>query len=183
MPIKRRAIWNLYLGQFELDPEQKLPHDEQWTGAEIRALLPVVGPVGRAPGASRAERRARGGHCRRVGRSSAYLGHPHSRNHPEPSRQLRAAGSQLRLDQVHVHPVHSSAGGADVVESQFPRPRDALVNAELRADLAKVDLPQDRDLQGARLRRVGVQFLGGSDGWVKSEACFRPTGLWAQSVR
>ena len=34
---ERRAIWDLYLGQFELDPRQKLPTDEQWTGAEIRA--------------------------------------------------------------------------------------------------------------------------------------------------
>jgi SpoVK/Ycf46/Vps4 family AAA+-type ATPase len=34
---QRRAIWNLYLGQFELDLEQKLPNDESWTGAEIRS--------------------------------------------------------------------------------------------------------------------------------------------------
>jgi SpoVK/Ycf46/Vps4 family AAA+-type ATPase len=34
---QRRAIWNLYLGQFELDAKQKLPQDESWTGAEIRA--------------------------------------------------------------------------------------------------------------------------------------------------
>ncbi len=34
---EKRAIWDLYLGQFELDRQQKLPDDEQWTGAEIRA--------------------------------------------------------------------------------------------------------------------------------------------------
>jgi len=34
---ERRAIWKMYLGEFELDPQQRLPHDEQWTGAEIRA--------------------------------------------------------------------------------------------------------------------------------------------------
>jgi SpoVK/Ycf46/Vps4 family AAA+-type ATPase len=34
---ERRAIWQLYLGQFELDARQKLPSDEGWTGAEIRA--------------------------------------------------------------------------------------------------------------------------------------------------
>jgi len=34
---QRRAIWNLYLGQFELDSKQKLPNDEGWTGAEIRS--------------------------------------------------------------------------------------------------------------------------------------------------
>jgi len=36
-PQERKLIWNLYLGQFELDPEQKLPNDDQWTGAEIRS--------------------------------------------------------------------------------------------------------------------------------------------------
>jgi len=34
---EKRAIWELYLGQFELDREQSLPDDDQWTGAEIRA--------------------------------------------------------------------------------------------------------------------------------------------------
>lgn len=34
---QRRAIWDLYLRQFELDAAQKLPQDESWTGAEIRA--------------------------------------------------------------------------------------------------------------------------------------------------
>jgi hypothetical protein len=36
-PQERRLIWDLYLRQFELDPEQKLPNDDQWTGAEIRS--------------------------------------------------------------------------------------------------------------------------------------------------
>jgi SpoVK/Ycf46/Vps4 family AAA+-type ATPase len=34
---ERQAIWRLYLKQFELDTSQKLPADEGWTGAEIRA--------------------------------------------------------------------------------------------------------------------------------------------------
>ena len=34
---EKRVIWNLYLDQFEFDRNQKLPEDEQWTGAEIRA--------------------------------------------------------------------------------------------------------------------------------------------------
>ncbi len=33
----KRTIWELYLGQFELDRDQRLPEDDQWTGAEIRA--------------------------------------------------------------------------------------------------------------------------------------------------
>jgi SpoVK/Ycf46/Vps4 family AAA+-type ATPase len=34
---QRSAIWEMYLAKFELDPRQKRPADEQWTGAEIRA--------------------------------------------------------------------------------------------------------------------------------------------------
>jgi SpoVK/Ycf46/Vps4 family AAA+-type ATPase len=34
---ERRAIWSLYLREFELDHKQKLPDDTNWTGAEIKA--------------------------------------------------------------------------------------------------------------------------------------------------
>jgi SpoVK/Ycf46/Vps4 family AAA+-type ATPase len=34
---QKDAIWGIYLTRFGLDPEQRLPADEQWTGAEIRA--------------------------------------------------------------------------------------------------------------------------------------------------
>jgi SpoVK/Ycf46/Vps4 family AAA+-type ATPase len=36
-PTERRAIWQLYIQQYELSPSQKLPADDQWTGAEIKA--------------------------------------------------------------------------------------------------------------------------------------------------
>lgn len=36
-PEERQAIWQLYLRQYELDPRQKVPDDNLWTGAEIRA--------------------------------------------------------------------------------------------------------------------------------------------------
>ncbi|MHB8954936.1 MAG: AAA family ATPase [Pirellulaceae bacterium] len=36
-PEQRRAIWQLYLRQFALDIDQRLPSDTDWTGAEIRA--------------------------------------------------------------------------------------------------------------------------------------------------
>lgn len=36
-PAERQLIWQMYLGQFELDGRQRLPADEGWTGAEIRA--------------------------------------------------------------------------------------------------------------------------------------------------
>lgn len=34
---QKDAIWQLYLEQFQLDPEQRRPDDQQWTGAEIRS--------------------------------------------------------------------------------------------------------------------------------------------------
>jgi SpoVK/Ycf46/Vps4 family AAA+-type ATPase len=34
---QRQAIWTIYLDLFELDSRQRLPADDQWTGAEIRA--------------------------------------------------------------------------------------------------------------------------------------------------
>jgi hypothetical protein len=34
---ERRMIWQLYLREFELDQSQRLPKDDDWTGAEIRA--------------------------------------------------------------------------------------------------------------------------------------------------
>lgn len=34
---QRQKIWELYLGKFGLDARQKLPPDDDWTGAEIRA--------------------------------------------------------------------------------------------------------------------------------------------------
>ena len=34
---EKDAIWRLYLQQFQLDAKQRLPDDDNWTGAEIRA--------------------------------------------------------------------------------------------------------------------------------------------------
>jgi hypothetical protein len=34
---QKQAIWNIFLDLFEIDRDQKLPNDEQWSGAEIRA--------------------------------------------------------------------------------------------------------------------------------------------------
>jgi hypothetical protein len=34
---QRQAIWQIYLASYGLDASQKLPSDEQWTGAEIKA--------------------------------------------------------------------------------------------------------------------------------------------------
>jgi SpoVK/Ycf46/Vps4 family AAA+-type ATPase len=36
-PDQKQAIWEIYLKLFELDADQAKPHDEGWTGAEIRA--------------------------------------------------------------------------------------------------------------------------------------------------
>lgn len=34
---EKQAIWRLYLEKFGLDAKQKLPHAEQWSGAEIKS--------------------------------------------------------------------------------------------------------------------------------------------------
>jgi SpoVK/Ycf46/Vps4 family AAA+-type ATPase len=34
---EKSAIWDLYIRQYEIDPEQRRPIDRSWTGAEIRA--------------------------------------------------------------------------------------------------------------------------------------------------
>ncbi len=37
LAAQREAIWRMYLAKYQLDARQKLPDDEQWTGAEIKA--------------------------------------------------------------------------------------------------------------------------------------------------
>jgi len=34
---EKQAIWNIYLDQFEIDRDQRLPNDNNWTGAEVKA--------------------------------------------------------------------------------------------------------------------------------------------------
>src|SRR5436309_10744120 len=34
---QRQAIWTIYLDQYQLDAGQKLPADDTWTGAEVKA--------------------------------------------------------------------------------------------------------------------------------------------------
>ena len=36
-PRERATIWPMYLRKFGLDPDQRLPQDRDWTGAEIRS--------------------------------------------------------------------------------------------------------------------------------------------------
>jgi SpoVK/Ycf46/Vps4 family AAA+-type ATPase len=36
-PSEKKAIWEIYMQTFELDPTQRMPRDESWTGAEIKA--------------------------------------------------------------------------------------------------------------------------------------------------
>ena len=71
---QKAAIWDIYLKMFELDPDQPRPKDDQWTGAEIRSLLPTGSLAGPAADGRRPERRAGGGHGRRVGRAAAAVG-------------------------------------------------------------------------------------------------------------
>ncbi len=34
---EKKAIWGIHLNAFGLDPAQRLPHDQDWTGAEVKA--------------------------------------------------------------------------------------------------------------------------------------------------
>jgi SpoVK/Ycf46/Vps4 family AAA+-type ATPase len=40
---QRQRIWELYLAKFGLDSRQKLPVDDDWTGAEVRACCRLAG--------------------------------------------------------------------------------------------------------------------------------------------
>ena len=40
---QRKAIWRIYIESFGLDANQKLPSDENWTGAEIKACCRLAG--------------------------------------------------------------------------------------------------------------------------------------------
>lgn len=86
---ERRAIWELYLGQFDLDRSQRMPADADWTGAEIRACcrlaalldLPLVAaaenivPVARTAAESVTRLRSwAGGRCLDAARGGIYRG-------------------------------------------------------------------------------------------------------------
>ena len=49
---ERRAIWELYLGNFGLDRAQRLPEDAGWTGAEIRACCRLAALLDLPPAAA-----------------------------------------------------------------------------------------------------------------------------------
>src|SRR3954447_7078039 len=36
-PGEKKSIWDIYIQTFELDPSQRMPRDDSWTGAEIKA--------------------------------------------------------------------------------------------------------------------------------------------------
>ena len=89
---QRQAIWEMYLGKFQLDPRQTRPDDSQWTGAEIRACcrlaalldLPLtaaaqnVVPVARTAGEAVEKLRTwASGRCLSADRPGIYQpGHP-----------------------------------------------------------------------------------------------------------
>ncbi len=71
---QKDAIWDIYLKMFELDADQARPKDDQWTGAEVRSLLPSGGATGPAADGGGPERRARGRHGCRERRAAAAVG-------------------------------------------------------------------------------------------------------------
>lgn len=99
---ERRAIWELYLGQFALDSSQRLPSDTDWTGAEIRACcrlaalldLPLVAaaenivPVARTAAESVTRLRSwAGGRCLDATRGGIYRGP--AGEQPKTARRVR----------------------------------------------------------------------------------------------
>ncbi len=82
---EKDAIWRIYRDQFEISPDQRQPDDTNWTGAEIRALLPVGVAARCAADGSGSERGTGRGHGGRVGRQAADVG-----QRPVPDR--RASG-------------------------------------------------------------------------------------------
>ena len=68
---EKQAIWELYLDAFQIDREQRLPDDTNWTGAGGESLLPIVSIARCSVDPSCTERRARRCDCQRKRRSPA----------------------------------------------------------------------------------------------------------------
>ena len=104
---QRRAIWNIYLELFGLDPQQPAPVDADFTGAEIRACCRLAALLDVPLVEAAQERRARRQDRRRERRTAPPVGQrslPQRRWHraastsatarrksPKPGRKVRRA--------------------------------------------------------------------------------------------
>jgi hypothetical protein len=103
-PEQRQAIWQIYLGLFELDANQPRPNDDGWTGAEIRAccrlaaLLDVplmqaarnVVPIAQTAGESVEQLRSwAAGRCLDADRGGIHASGKTVSNCRRPSRRVR----------------------------------------------------------------------------------------------
>ena len=97
---QKKAIWDIYLETVRAwTRSQPRPKDESWTGAEDQGLLPAGGSAGRAADGRCSERRARGCHGRRIGRTAAELGYrplPGCRGRRHLRRPMPAMGSLVK---------------------------------------------------------------------------------------
>ncbi len=98
---QRQAIWRIYIDAFDLDANQKLPADENWTGAEIKAVLQAGGAARSTTGGGGSQRGAGAGDSGGVGGETADMGQwpmlerKRTGNLPiqrQTCRQLTAAG-------------------------------------------------------------------------------------------
>jgi SpoVK/Ycf46/Vps4 family AAA+-type ATPase len=84
---QRQAIWKIYIERYQLDASQKLPADDDWSGAEIKACcrlaalldLPLIAaaqnivPVARTSARIGRQAAAMGGRALLVSRSAGHL--------------------------------------------------------------------------------------------------------------
>ena len=71
---EKEAIWRLYLDKYQLDADQRLPKDDNWTGAEVKACCRLAALLDVPLVQARTECRPGGRHGCGVGRQTPHLG-------------------------------------------------------------------------------------------------------------
>ncbi len=71
---ERRTIWRMYIRKFGLDPDQRIPQDRDWVGAEIRSCCRLAALLDVPADRGRVEHRAGGGDGRRGGGAAQAVG-------------------------------------------------------------------------------------------------------------
>ena len=71
---QKDRIWKQYLELFQLDIDQKIPKDDQFTGRRDPILLSFGGTTGCSSGPSQSQCRPRRGHGKRIRQLTSKLG-------------------------------------------------------------------------------------------------------------